>query len=222
MEISTSKDKSHILSVLTLVFWLEYLELEKSIWCKLNFFIFLTQIPINLPNFNRNSSYEGDIIFLRQPINSVSKQVLWRNKYNLLKCRLFTLERTIFIFFGRIQTDWRDVGIRLSYQIQRKRKKKERRRLEKRTQLHHFLLYPKLYSPLFYSLVFQWTCKVKLIFLVERIQKPSDFKKAMRSVLSILFSLYNEYKCFPILISYDYLVWMLERTLNYYSKPIYY
>jgi len=51
--------------------------------------------------------------------------------------------------------DWRDVGIRLSYQIQRKRKKKERRRPEKRTQLHPFLLYLKLYSPLFYSLVFQ-------------------------------------------------------------------
>jgi len=33
------------------------------------------------------------------------------------------LERTIFIFFGRIQTDWRDVGIKASYQIKRKREK---------------------------------------------------------------------------------------------------
>jgi hypothetical protein len=31
---------------------------------------------------------------------------------------------TIFIFFGRIQTDWRDVGIEVSYQIKRKRERK--------------------------------------------------------------------------------------------------
>jgi len=37
----------------------------------------------------------------------------------------------------------------------KEREKRERRRPEKRTQLHPFLLYLKLYSPLFYSLVFQ-------------------------------------------------------------------
>jgi hypothetical protein len=40
----------------------------------------------------------------------------------------------------------------------------------------------------------------------------------MRSILSFLFSLYDEYECFPMLISYDCVVWLLERTLNYYPN----
>jgi hypothetical protein len=33
---------------------------------------------------------------------------------------------TIFIFFGRIQMDWREVGIMVSYQIKKERKRKGR------------------------------------------------------------------------------------------------
>jgi len=106
-------------------FRLEYLKLEKFIWCKLIFFGFLTQRPIFLPNFSRKwSSYEKDMIFLRELINFSSRQVLGRNKSNLLKYRLSTLKRNIFIFFWRIQMNWRDVRIRVSYQIKRKRERK--------------------------------------------------------------------------------------------------
>ena len=69
------------------------------------------------------SSYERDMIFLRQPINSTTYRFC-RNKSNLLKCRLFTLQRTIYIFFRRVKMDWRNVGIRISYQIKRKRERK--------------------------------------------------------------------------------------------------
>ena len=42
----------------------------------------------------------------------------------------------------------------------------------------------------------------------------------MRSILPFLFCLYDEYEyvCFLMLISYDYLVGLLERTLSYYSN----
>jgi hypothetical protein len=56
---------------------------------------------------------------------------------------------TVFIFFRRIQTDWRDVRIRVSYKIKIKRERKRRRRVERRRKLYHFLLYLKLYSHLF-------------------------------------------------------------------------
>jgi len=130
-------------------FRLEYLELEKSIWCKLNCFEFLIQRPITLPKVSRKKAHMREMIFLRQPINSASKHILWRNKSNLLKCKLFTLKMTVFIFFRRIQTDWRDVRIRVSYKIKIKRERKRRRRVERRRKLYHFLLYPKLYSHLF-------------------------------------------------------------------------
>jgi hypothetical protein len=83
MKIAVFKDKSCIRP-----FRLEYLELEKSIWYKLNCFGFLTRRPTSLPSFNRKkSSYEGDMIFLRRLINSTSRQVLWKNKSNLLPKR---------------------------------------------------------------------------------------------------------------------------------------
>jgi len=44
-----------------------------------------------------------------------------------------------------------------------------------------------------------------------------QISKTVRFTLSFLFRLYDEYECFPMLISYDYLVWLLEWTLNYYS-----
>ena len=76
MEIAVFKDKSYIRS-----FRLEYLELKKSIWFKLNCFGFLTRRPTSLPSFSRKkSSYEKYIIFLRRLINSASRQVLWRKK----------------------------------------------------------------------------------------------------------------------------------------------
>jgi len=50
----------------------------------------------------------------------VKKQII------LLKCKLFTLRMTIFIFFGRIQMDWREVGIMVSYQIKKERERKGR------------------------------------------------------------------------------------------------
>jgi hypothetical protein len=40
----------------------------------------------------------------------------------------------------------------------------------------------------------------------------------MRSILSFLFSFYDEYECFPMLISYDCVVWLLKWTLSYYSN----
>jgi hypothetical protein len=43
---------------------------------------------------------------------------------------------TIFIFFGRIQTDWRDVGIMVSHQIKRKRVGNQK----EEEKLHPFLL----------------------------------------------------------------------------------
>ena len=63
----------------------------------------------------KRSSYEINMSFLRQYINSASRQVLWRNKSNLLKCKFSTLKRTIFIFLGRIQMDLRDVGIGINF-----------------------------------------------------------------------------------------------------------
>jgi len=106
-------------------FELEYHEVEKSIWCKLNFVGLLTQRNINLPNFNLFK----ELIWERYDFSKTTYkfyhiQVLWRNKSNLLKCRLFTLQRTIYIFFGRVKMDWRNVGIRISYQIKRKRERK--------------------------------------------------------------------------------------------------
>jgi hypothetical protein len=44
-------------------FWLEYLGLETSIWCKLNFVRFLTQRPINLPNFSKQRAHMKEIWF---------------------------------------------------------------------------------------------------------------------------------------------------------------
>ena len=40
----------------------------------------------------------------------------------------------------------------------------------------------------------------------------------MRTILSFLFSLYDEYECFSMFISYDCVVWLLERILSYYSN----
>jgi hypothetical protein len=38
----------------------------------------------------------------------------------------------------------------------------------------------------------------------------------MRSILSFLFNLYDKYECFPMLISYNCLVWLLEWILSYH------
>jgi len=66
-------------------FRLEYLELQKSIWCKLYFFGFLTRRPITIPNVSRaKSSYETNMIFIRWHMNYANKQVLWRNKSKVL------------------------------------------------------------------------------------------------------------------------------------------
>jgi hypothetical protein len=51
---------------------------------------------------------------------------------------------TIFIFW-RIQMDWRDAGIRVSYQIKTKREINRRGGGQKKEENSHpFLLYPKL------------------------------------------------------------------------------
>ena len=77
MKIAVFKDKSCIRP-----FRLEYLELEKSIWYKLNCFGFLTRRPTSLPSFSRKkSSYEGNMIFFKtthkfyQQTSFVKKQV---------------------------------------------------------------------------------------------------------------------------------------------------
>ena len=84
------------------------------------------------------------MIFLRQPINYANKQVLWRNKSNLLKCKLFTLERTIFIFFERIQRDGRDLRITVSYQIKRKRERKKKKTARKKNTTPPFSPIPEI------------------------------------------------------------------------------
>ena len=48
--------------------------------------------------------------------------------------------------------------------------------------------------------------------------KNLRISRIMRSILHFLSSLYDEYACFSMLISYDCLVWLLERTLSYYSN----
>jgi len=50
-----------------------------------------------------------------------------------------------------------------------------------------------------FFLVFQHTCKAKLVFLVAMTRKPSDFKNC-GFILPFLFSLYDEYVCSPMLI----------------------
>jgi len=52
-------------------FWfrkLKYLELQKSNWCKLNFFGFMTQRSINAPNFSQNRCHMRDIWFFKDDI----------------------------------------------------------------------------------------------------------------------------------------------------------
>ena len=71
MEIAAFKDKSRIRP-----FRLECLELESLFDENLIFWIPESK-PYQPINFQqKKSSYERDIIFLRQPINSVSRQVL--------------------------------------------------------------------------------------------------------------------------------------------------
>jgi len=50
--------------------------------------------------------------------------------------------------------DWRDVRIRVSYQIRRKRERKKGDGQKEEKNSHPFLLYLKLCSHLFFSLVF--------------------------------------------------------------------
>jgi hypothetical protein len=42
--------------------------------------------------------------------------------------------------------------------------------------------------------------------------------RIVRSILPFILSLYDEYVCFSMLISYDCLALLLERTLSYYSN----
>ena len=82
------KDKSRILLVLTFdhsdLNILSYRSWRNNIWCKLNFFEFLTWRPISLSNFRGKRSHMREMIFLRWHMNSVSRQVLWRNKSKVL------------------------------------------------------------------------------------------------------------------------------------------
>jgi hypothetical protein len=48
--------------------------------------------------------------------------------------------------------------------------------------------------------------------------KNLRISRIVRSILHFLSSLYDEHACFSMLISYDCLVWLLERTLSYYSN----
>jgi len=57
MEIAVFKVKSRILWS----FKIQYLELQKSNWCKLNCFGFLTQRPTNALNFSEKRCYMRDI-----------------------------------------------------------------------------------------------------------------------------------------------------------------
>jgi hypothetical protein len=46
-------------------FWLQYLELQKSNWCKINFVRFLTQITINAPNASQKQCHMREIWFFK-------------------------------------------------------------------------------------------------------------------------------------------------------------
>jgi len=50
------------------LFQLEYLELQKSNWCKLNFFGFMTQISINAPNLGQKRCHMREIWFFKDDI----------------------------------------------------------------------------------------------------------------------------------------------------------
>ena len=67
-------------------------------------------------------------------------------------------------------------------------------------------------------LVVQQTCKPKHFFLVVRTRKPSDFKNC-----EIYFTFCFQFIWWICLFSYayffyDYLFYLLERTLSYYCK----
>ena len=52
---------SHSASVDLWSFKIQYLELQKSIWCKLTFFRFLTQRPTNAPNFSQKQCHMREV-----------------------------------------------------------------------------------------------------------------------------------------------------------------
>jgi len=58
---SLQRQISHSASVDLWPFWLEYLELKKFIWCKLNFVGFLTWRPIIITNVSRKRAHMREI-----------------------------------------------------------------------------------------------------------------------------------------------------------------
>jgi hypothetical protein len=54
------------------------------------------------------------------------------------------LERTIFIFFERIQRDGRDLRITVSYQIKRKRERKKKKTAKKKNTTPPFSPIPEI------------------------------------------------------------------------------
>jgi len=130
---------------------------------------------------------------------------------------LSTLERTPIFFFLGYKWTSRNVGSRVFHHIKRKRKRKRGWRLERRKKLLPFFLHPKLCFHLCSSLVF-WSHARLSYFSWLKGYKSLQISKTIRSILSFLFILYDEYECFPTLIFYDCLVWLLKRTLSYYSN----
>ena len=63
----------------------------------------------------------------------------------------------------------RDVGIRVSYQIKKKERKKERGRPERKRKTQPFSLIPKIMLPSVLFISFSIEMQGKLFFLVERI-----------------------------------------------------
>jgi len=65
-----------------------------------------------------------------------------------------------------------------------------------------------------------WSCQHARLssFSWLRGHRNLQISRTMRSILPFLFSLYDEYTCFLMFIFNYCLVWLLERTLSYYSN----
>jgi len=87
----------------------------------------------------KTMSYEGDMIFQRWQLNSISKQVSWRNESKLRSEASKPISKFLFQQFSS----------------------------SKKSKIMHSS---------FFFISCQQTCKAKLVCLVARTRKPSDFK----------------------------------------------
>ena len=65
-----------------------------------------------------------------------------------------------------------------------------------------------------------WSCQHARLSSFSWLRRHRNLQilRTMRSILPFIFRLYDEYACFLMFIFNDCLVWLLERTLSYYSN----